>query len=211
MARASRLRVRLRRAAITAVSRTHLALYRASRGRILGSVAGMPVLLLTTTGRRSRKPRTTPLTFFRHGDDLVVIGSNGGADRAPDWLLNLREHPRAVVPIGEARLPVTARLQRRSSASVCGLDHRHMQGAPPTRNGRRARSRWCCSRERRTGPLVTMGSAVSCASVRSWPFSRSQGATTSSATDGAAAPALLLDGRHGYVSSRLLAAGHLRR
>lgn len=108
MARPSRLRVRLRRAAITTMSRTHLALYRASRGRVLGSVAGMPVLLLTTTGRRSRKPRTTPLTFFRHGDELVVIGSNGGADRAPDWLLNLREHPRAVVTIGDARLPVTA-------------------------------------------------------------------------------------------------------
>jgi len=108
MARASRLRVCLRRAAITALSRTHLALYRASRGRLLGSVAGMPVLLLTTTGRRSRKPRTTPLTFFRDGEDLVVIGSNGGADRAPDWLLNLREHPRAIVTIGDVRLPVSA-------------------------------------------------------------------------------------------------------
>lgn len=108
MARASRLRVRLRRAGITAMSRTHRALYRASRGRILGSVAGMPVLLLTTTGRRSGKPRTTPLTFFRDGSDLVVIGSNGGADRPPDWLLNLREHPRAVVTIGHSRLQVTA-------------------------------------------------------------------------------------------------------
>jgi deazaflavin-dependent oxidoreductase (nitroreductase family) len=108
MARASPLRVRLRRAAITAMSRTHLALYRVSGGRLLGSVAGMPVLLLTTTGRRSRLPRTTPLTFFRDGDDLVVIGSNGGADRAPDWLLNLREHPGAVVTIGTERLQVTA-------------------------------------------------------------------------------------------------------
>jgi deazaflavin-dependent oxidoreductase (nitroreductase family) len=108
MARASRLRVRLRRAAIKALSRTHLVLYRASRGRLLGSVAGMPVLLLTTTGRRSREPRTTPLTYFRDGDDLVVIGSNGGADRAPDWLLNLRAHPDAVVTIGSERLPVRA-------------------------------------------------------------------------------------------------------
>jgi len=108
MARASRLRVRLRRAAIKALSRTHLVLYRASRGRLLGSVAGMPVLLLTTSGRRSGEPRTTPLTFFRDGDDLVVIGSNGGADRAPDWLLNLRAHPDAVVTIGGERLPVRA-------------------------------------------------------------------------------------------------------
>ena len=76
---------------------------------MLGSVAGMPVLLLTTTGRRSGKARTTPLTFFRDGAHLVVIGSNGGADRPPDWWLNLRQTPRAVVRIGTETLVVTAR------------------------------------------------------------------------------------------------------
>jgi deazaflavin-dependent oxidoreductase (nitroreductase family) len=69
----------------------------------------MPVLLLTTTGRRSGKARTTPLTFFRDGADLVVIASNGGADRPPDWWLNLQQTPRAVVQIGTDRLVVTAR------------------------------------------------------------------------------------------------------
>jgi deazaflavin-dependent oxidoreductase (nitroreductase family) len=69
----------------------------------------MPVLLLTTTGRRSGKGRTTPLTFFRDGTDLVVIASNGGADRPPDWWLNLRRTPRAVVRIGTDTLVVTAR------------------------------------------------------------------------------------------------------
>jgi deazaflavin-dependent oxidoreductase (nitroreductase family) len=69
----------------------------------------MPVLLLTTTGRRSGKARTTPLTFFRDGRDLVVIASNGGADRAPDWSVNLRQDPRAVVQIGTDRLSVEAR------------------------------------------------------------------------------------------------------
>jgi deazaflavin-dependent oxidoreductase (nitroreductase family) len=69
----------------------------------------MPVLLLTTTGRRSGKARTTPLTFFREGDDLVVIASNGGSDRAPDWSLNLRQNPQATVRIGVQELAVTAR------------------------------------------------------------------------------------------------------
>lgn len=68
----------------------------------------MPVLLLTTTGRRSGKPRTTPLTFFRDGADLVVIASNGGADRPPDWSLNLAHSPRAIVAIGADELTVTA-------------------------------------------------------------------------------------------------------
>jgi deazaflavin-dependent oxidoreductase (nitroreductase family) len=69
----------------------------------------MPVLLLTTTGRRSGKARTTPLTYFRDGPDLVVIASNGGADRPPDWSLNLQQTPRAVVEIGTDKLVVTAR------------------------------------------------------------------------------------------------------
>jgi deazaflavin-dependent oxidoreductase (nitroreductase family) len=69
----------------------------------------MPVLLLTTTGRRSGKARTTPLTFFRDGGDLVVIASNGGADRAPDWSVNLQKDPRAVVQIGTDKLSVEAR------------------------------------------------------------------------------------------------------
>ncbi len=91
------------------MSKTHLAVQRLSRGRLLGRVAGMPVLLLTTTGRRSGKARTTPLTFFRDGPDLVVVASNGGADRPPDWSLNLQANPRAVVVIGTDELAVTAR------------------------------------------------------------------------------------------------------
>ncbi len=101
--------MRLRRWLIKGMSRTHLALQRLSRGRLLDRVAGMPVLLLTTTGRRSGKPRTTPLTFFRDADSLVVIASNGGSDRAPDWALNLQHDPRATVEIGADKLTVTAR------------------------------------------------------------------------------------------------------
>ena len=91
------------------LSKAHLAVHRVTSGRVLGSVAGMPVLLLTTTGRRSGKARTTPLTFFRDGTAFVVIASNGGADRPPDWSLNLQDTPRAVVEIGTDKLVVTAR------------------------------------------------------------------------------------------------------
>lgn len=99
----------LRRAAIKAMGRAHRLVYRASGGRVLGRVAGMPVLLLTTTGRRTGTARTTPLTYFRDGDDLLVVGSNGGEERAPGWLLNLRAHPEATVTIGRERHEVTAR------------------------------------------------------------------------------------------------------
>ena len=105
----SAVRRTLRRWAIRALRKAHLAAYRVSRVRVLGSVAGMPVLLLTTTGRRSGKARTTPLTFFRDATDLVVIAANGRADRSPDWSLNLQQTPRAVVEIGTDTLVVTAR------------------------------------------------------------------------------------------------------
>jgi len=103
------LRLTFRRWLIRGLSKIHLAVQRLSRGRLLNRVAGMPVLLLTTTGRRSGKARTTPLTFFRDGPDLVVIASNGGADRAPDWSVNLQQDPSAVVQIGADKLSVEAR------------------------------------------------------------------------------------------------------
>lgn len=102
-------RERLRRFLIRAMSRAHEAVYRASGGRLLGRVAGMPVLLLTTTGRGSGRPRTATLTYLRDGDDLVVIGSFGGSDLPPAWWLNLERDPRASVRIGATTSKVTAR------------------------------------------------------------------------------------------------------
>ena len=89
--------------------RSHRAVYRLTRGRLLGRVAGMPVLLLTTTGRRSGRARTTPLTYFELGADLVIVASNGGEDRPPAWWLNLRDDPHATVTIGTRTQHVTAR------------------------------------------------------------------------------------------------------
>jgi deazaflavin-dependent oxidoreductase (nitroreductase family) len=101
--------VRVRRAAIKAMGRGHRAVYRLTRGRLLDHVGGMPVLLLTTTGRRSGRLRTTPLTYFEDGDDLVVVASNGGEDSPPAWWLNLRAKPRATITIGSGSRAVTAR------------------------------------------------------------------------------------------------------
>ena len=99
----------LRPAAIRAMGRSHRAVYRLTRGRLLGRVAGMPVLLLTTTGRRSGRARTTPLTYFEDGDVLVVVASNGGEDRPPAWWLNLRHRPEATITIWTRSNAVTAR------------------------------------------------------------------------------------------------------
>jgi len=91
------------------MSQAHGALYRASGGRIGGGVQGMPVVLLTTTGRKSGKSRTTPLLYVRDGDAVVVVASNGGSDDAPAWWLNLRSNPLAEIEIGRERSSVAAR------------------------------------------------------------------------------------------------------
>ncbi len=69
----------------------------------------MPVLLLTTTGRKSGRPRTQPLTYTNVGDGYAVIASKGGAAQHPLWYLNLRANPLAQVTVGRETRKVHAR------------------------------------------------------------------------------------------------------
>ncbi len=86
----------------------HPWIYRASGGRVLGRLVGMDVLLLTTTGARTGRPRTTALTCFEDAGRYVVIGSFLGEPHHPGWVHNLRASPHARVQRGSRRLPVTA-------------------------------------------------------------------------------------------------------
>jgi deazaflavin-dependent oxidoreductase (nitroreductase family) len=99
----------LMRNGLKAAGAVHRALYRASGGRVGSTVWGLSILLLTTTGRKTGKARTTPLCFLPDGDALVVVGSNGGMDWFPSWLLNLRAQPLATVQVGRAKRAVRAR------------------------------------------------------------------------------------------------------
>ena len=90
------------------VTRFHRWVYRRSGGRLLGSGLGLPMILLTTTGRISGLPRTVPLAGFVDGAELVVVASNGGRDDAPAWLDNVRAEPRATVQLGPRMWPVRA-------------------------------------------------------------------------------------------------------
>jgi len=88
----------------------NIPLYRLSGGRIGGSLAGSPVLLLTTTGRKSGQQRTAPVVYLAYGERQVVIGSNAGHSKTPAWSLNLKANPEAEVEIGRKRRPVRARV-----------------------------------------------------------------------------------------------------
>ncbi len=85
-------------------------LYRLSGGRIGGHVGDGPVLLITTTGRKSGQPRTAPVLYLEDGERLVVIGSNAGHTNEPAWSLNLKANPDAEVEVGRKRRKVRARV-----------------------------------------------------------------------------------------------------
>ena len=89
----------------------HRFVYRVSSGRLFPTSGGkMPVLLLTTTGRKTGQPRTWPLNYLRDGADLVLVASNCGRDYHAAWYLNLLAQPNASAQIGRKRMPVTARV-----------------------------------------------------------------------------------------------------
>ena len=103
------LAAQMRRLFLKTVGAVHRSVYRASGGRIAGSIQGVPVLLLTTKGRKSGKRRVTPLLFVRDGDRVVVVASNGGSDRHPAWWLNICSDPAVEVEIGRTKTAMTAR------------------------------------------------------------------------------------------------------
>ncbi len=96
--------------ALRAAGRLNVPLYRLSGGRLGGKVGSAPVLLLTSTGRRSGQPRTAPVVFMHDGSDVIVIGSNAGNRNEPGWSFNLKANPDAEVEIRGERRSVTARV-----------------------------------------------------------------------------------------------------
>lgn len=70
---------------------------------------GVYTLLLTTTGRKSGRPFTTPLIYGEDGDAYVIVASRGGDDQHPDWYLNLQATPEVEVQVGGEVFAATAR------------------------------------------------------------------------------------------------------
>jgi deazaflavin-dependent oxidoreductase (nitroreductase family) len=87
----------------------HTRIYRASHGRIGSHLGPVENVLLTTTGRRTGRMRTTPLGCLPDGDRLVLVASNGGATHHPDWYLNLCADPHVTVQRGAQVRPMLAR------------------------------------------------------------------------------------------------------
>src|SRR5690348_6570385 len=84
--------------------------FHANEGKVGGPFEGRTMLLLTTTGAKSGKRRTTPLVYLADGDRLLIFASKGGAPTNPDWYHNLVAHPDATVEIGTETKSVRARV-----------------------------------------------------------------------------------------------------
>jgi deazaflavin-dependent oxidoreductase (nitroreductase family) len=84
--------------------------YRLTGGKFGGQVQGLRVLLLTTTGRKTGKKRTTPLGYFEQAGGYVIIGSNAGFKTHPGWFHNLRSNPRATIQINDKQFEVSAEI-----------------------------------------------------------------------------------------------------
>lgn len=107
------------------VGKLNVPLYRLSGGRIGGRVGKGPVLLLTTTGRKSGQRRTAPVLYLADGDRFVAINTNAGNAKTPAWSLNLRADPDAEVEVRGKRVKVRARLAEGEERA--DLWRRHME------------------------------------------------------------------------------------
>ncbi len=90
----------------------HGLLFRISRGRLLNRLEGHQILVLVTRGRKSGKPRSSPLIYFQFegSRDLIVVASNYGQDHHPAWYLNAAANPSVTVETESGSLPAEARI-----------------------------------------------------------------------------------------------------
>lgn len=105
------------------VLRVHDAIYKATDGRLGHRMIGVPTLLLRSTGRRSGETRTNSLTYARDGEDYLLVPSNGGSDRPPAWLHNIKAHGNVEIQIGRKRLAGTARVVGQDDPTFGDLWH----------------------------------------------------------------------------------------
>ncbi len=82
------------------IGSVHASLYKVSGGRIGRYIRGSEFVLLTTTGRKSGKQRTTPLLGLADGENWTLIASQGGHPQHPNWYLNLRDNPDVELQVG---------------------------------------------------------------------------------------------------------------
>ena len=89
--------------------RANAFLFKITNGRLGNRMGKQSVLLLHTVGRKSGKSYTTPLSYYRDGENYLIVASNWGKEDPPDWFRNLMRHSRTIIQVKDTTLQVEAR------------------------------------------------------------------------------------------------------
>jgi deazaflavin-dependent oxidoreductase (nitroreductase family) len=87
-----------------------IAEFRANQGKVGGQMAGVPLILLTTTGNKTGRTLTKPLAYTKDGDRMFVIASFAGSPHNPAWFCNLEANPAVTVEVGTEKFKARARI-----------------------------------------------------------------------------------------------------
>ena len=95
---------------INAAGTLNKRVYRLTGGKVGGRMGKAPVLILHHVGRKSGKPRETPVLYLRDGERWVIVASKGGVDTHPAWFHNLMAAGEATIEVGRDRHKVRPRV-----------------------------------------------------------------------------------------------------
>ena len=100
----------MRKALIKGFIKLHSFFYKLTGGRFGSKMGENKILLLTTKGRKSGQEFTTPLVYMDHEDGYLIIASNGGQAKHPDWYFNLKNDPQVDIQIKDQTLTARAEI-----------------------------------------------------------------------------------------------------
>ncbi len=106
----------------------NIILYRLTGGILGGNMGGATVLLLTTTGRKTGKQRTTPLRYLPHDKGYMIVASNYGKEKPPAWFVNLQANPQVNFQVMDKHM--TARAEIASDAQQPALYQKFINADP---------------------------------------------------------------------------------
>ena len=109
-------------------TKVNVFMYKLTGGRILGKLAGRPVMLVTMTGAKSGKERTIPLMYVPYKEGVIVVGSQGGAPKSPIWVKSIQKNPNVTVQYKGEKMQLRARqvddAEKAEVGPVC-VEHYH--------------------------------------------------------------------------------------
>ncbi len=91
------------------ISKINVFVYRLANGKLMGSLKGSPICLVTMRGRKTGRRITIPLIYVAHGENVVLIASQGGAPKHPVWYHNLVADPEVEIQAGSVRRAMKVR------------------------------------------------------------------------------------------------------